>query len=170
MDALLQLAQRAANIDENAILIAVLANPDLQKKILDLNRINQLFDKGIDSTGRKLSDIGGDYSPFTLDLAIKEGRPKKSADHIDLHDTGEFYESFYIVLGGEEFEIKANPVKDDTNLFEEWGADIMGLTDESLAILSQFVKELMVPVIKQYLLYPNNNLVAVAVAMPKKIA
>lgn len=170
MQALLNLLERAVNIDENAILTAVLANQDLQKKILDLNRIGQLFDKGINSLGEKLSDVGGNYSPFTLDLAIKEGRPKKAADHIDLHDTGDFYASFYIVLGGEEFEIKANPIKDNTNLFTEWGEDIMGLTEESIGILTDFVRVLLVPVIKDYLLYPNKNIVSVAMAVKKKTA
>lgn len=152
MDVLLRLAQRAANLNPNEILNAVLANKELQEKILDLNRYGQLFDKGINSEGKRLSDIGGSYSPVTLDISIAKGRPKKSANHIDLHDTGEFYDSFYITLGEDSFEIEANPIKDDTNLLTEWGDEILGLTDESLDILAGWVREELYPALIEYLL------------------
>lgn len=142
-------------LDENELLNLVLSNRDLQKKILDLNRIGQLYDKGIDSQGVSLKDIGGDhltasgYAPFTI--SVKEAKGQRT-DHITLRDTGAFYESFFIVLGAEEFYIEANPIKDDTNLFREWGEDILGLTDESKEQLIQWIKDAIIPKILDFLL------------------
>ncbi len=115
------------NIDFGKIIFTILkTDKEMQKAILDLNRIDQLFNRGIDSNGRLLSDIGGPYSPFT----VTEGK-KKSPFIIDLHDTGVFYASFDLMVTFTFIEITADPFKEDTNLFEEWGKDIVGLTQES---------------------------------------
>lgn len=147
---LYDLARRAIALDEHAILNALLANPGLQQDILDLNRQNQLFDKGIDSTGRSLADIGGGYAPVTIQIKTAKGQP---TDRVTLRDTGEFYASFYIVLGEKEFYIEADPMKPGgVNLLEEWGKDVLGLTDESKRQLVEWLKAEMVPVVRDYLL------------------
>lgn len=153
MKALMKLAERAAALDESKILNAILANTHLQQEILDLNRIGQLFNKGIDSEGRRLSDVGGPYANLTLRLAEEKGRPKKSREDINLHDTGEFYRSFYIVLGSKEFYIEADTLKPGpTDLKEEWGEDILGLTQESKDELTTWIRELLVPMVRQWLI------------------
>ncbi len=83
-----------------------------------------------------MSDIGGDYSPQT----VVKGR-KKSPSSVDLYDTGQFHESFRITnISGSGFEINSDSVKDDgTDLIEEWGEEIEGLTEESLEEAAEFM-------------------------------
>lgn len=155
MEVLQNLAKKAATISINQLIKEVLQNQDLQNKILDLNRIGQLYEKGIDSQGKSLKDIGGSqftasgYAPFTLKIKQEKGQ---RTDHITLKDTGDFYASFTITIGEDAFYIDANPVKDDTNLFTEWGEDIIGLTDESRDVLVEWIINELHPKIIEYLL------------------
>lgn len=134
-----------SQLDEGRIIFEILkTDRELQDRILDLNRMDQLFNKGIDSTGKLLSDIGGNYSPFTIEVKKGKGLPFA---HVTLFDTGEFYDSFELMVTQTFIDITANPIKDDTNLFTEWGKDILGLTEESKEILL----DLLIPKIQAYL-------------------
>jgi hypothetical protein len=110
---------------------------NFQDLVIELNTEDQLYDKGQNSKGESLSDIGGDYSPITIEISKRKGRPKKSASSINLNDTGDFYNSFTVTpfIGG--FDIDADPIKDDTNLFSEWGVDIVGLNEQNLDKIRQ---------------------------------
>lgn len=151
MEAALNLIKRlqgALNI--NKLIYEVISEDrELREQILDLNRYGQLYNSGIDSTGEKLSDIGGEYSPVTLQFAAEKGRPKKSADHIDLYDTGRFYETFRLLLEEDGFIIDANTLKEDTDLAKEWGEDILGLTPESIEIVSSWLRDRIVKKIQE---------------------
>lgn len=118
---------------------------DFRKLIIDLNTQEQLFEHGIDSQGRSL----GDYSAYTKSLKQQKGQ---RTDHITLKDTGEFYNSFRILFTGNALQIVANPIKDDTNLFREYGIDIVGLTEDSMAVVTTKALQLIKPYIKQQLL------------------
>lgn len=121
--------------------------------IIELNTKNQLFDKGIDSTGRQLSDIGGEYSLVTMQLAAKKGKPKKSRTHINLNDTNEFYQSFKVYLDSQsDFKITADTIKDTTDLLSDWGKDILGLTEDSLTMLRLKAKLILIPYVKRVIL------------------
>jgi hypothetical protein len=110
---------------------------NFQDLVVELNTKDQLYNKGEDSKGERLSDIGGDYSPVTMQIAEDNFRPKKSKKDINLYDTGDFYNSFRVTpfVGG--FDIDADPIKDDTNLFSEWGVDIVGLNEQNLDKIRQ---------------------------------
>jgi hypothetical protein len=110
---------------------------NFQDLVVELNTKDQLYNKGEDSKGESLSDIGGDYSPITIEISKRKGRPKKSASSINLNDSGDFYNSFRVTpfIGG--FDIDADPIKDDTNLFSEWGVDIVGLNEQNLDKIRQ---------------------------------
>jgi len=99
---------------------------------------SQLYEEGEDSTGRKLEDIGGGYSPFTIEEKTRKGQP---TDRVTLKDTGAFYLSFQVIPFKGGFRIIADPRKDDTNLFREWGKDIVGLNDENTQIVINFYKD-----------------------------
>jgi hypothetical protein len=118
---------------------------DFRKLIIDLNTIDQLYNEGIDSQGKSL----GDYSAYTKSLKQQKGQ---RTDHITLKDTGEFYNSFRIVFTGNALQIIANPIKDDTNLFREYGIDIVGLTEDSMSVVTTKALQLIKPYIKQQLL------------------
>ena len=136
-EAILQLTDRIAKLDEGLLLRNFVSIPAVQTFILDLNRRDQLFNKGIDSKNRAL----GVYTPFTINSKQERGVPLPSDFHITLFDTGQFYSTFVIIPGKDFFEIDANPIREDTNLFDDFGEDIIGLNDENLQVLIDFFKE-----------------------------
>jgi len=146
-EAIRKLTDRVAKLDEGIILNRFVELPIVQKFILDLNRVDQLFNKGIDSKNRAL----GVYTPFTINSKNERGVPVPSDFHITLFDTGQFYSTFVIIPGKDFFEIDANPIREDSNLFEDFGEDILGLNDENLQILIDFFKETVVLRVKEQL-------------------
>ncbi len=124
------------NVDDLAFEIA--KQDTLQDLVIELNTEKQLFDKGEDSAGRTLESIGGAYSPFTIRVKEAKGQP---TNRVTLLDTGEFYASFVVKPFKGGFTIDADPNKDDTNLFDEWGDDIVGLNQENLQIVINFFKD-----------------------------
>jgi hypothetical protein len=115
---------------------------DMEELIIDLNQ-DQLYEAGQDSEGKSL----GKYSPYTIGIKQRKGQP---TNRITLYDTGEFYESFTVKYTGGELVLDANGEKDDTNLFEEYGVDILGLNDRNMSI---FIKELA----KRIIFYLSNK-------------
>ena len=59
-----------------------------EKEILDLLRYDQLFNKGIDGTGKKMKP----YTESTKKLKRKTGLP---TDRSTLYQTGKYYSNFY---------------------------------------------------------------------------
>ncbi len=151
-DRVKKILDNALALDENEILNRILSNKSFQEFIIDLNTEGQLFDKGINSLGVKLSDIGGLYSPVTIELSKAKGRPKKSASSINLFDTGDYYKSFKIVLFNDSFDIVSDPIKDDSNLFDDWGKEIEGLTEENLQKVIDAIRSKIIPIIRARIL------------------
>jgi hypothetical protein len=126
------------SLDVDEIAFQIAQQQPLQDLVIELNTESQLFDKGEDSTGRTLESIGGSYSPFTVKVKQAKGQP---TNRVTLFDTGDFYASFVVKPYRGGFEIDANPQKDDTNLFDEWGEEIVGLNEENLQIIINFFKD-----------------------------
>lgn len=147
MRALEALANRIKAITVLEVLKHLSENKQFTDLIIELNTRKQLFDRGIDSTGRQLSDVGGNYSPYTLQL-----HPEKIEDKITLFDTGDFYESFRVFYSSGDFVISADTIKDTSNLIEDWGANILGLTNESLSLLREKAKEIIIPYVRKKIL------------------
>ena len=103
------------------IIISILNTSEIKDFIVKMEQ-ERLFNLGEDSTGASL----GEYAPFTVVIKQEKGQ---RFDHITLNDTGEFYESFTFHATGTELVFDANPVKDDDNLFDNFGIDILGLND-----------------------------------------
>ena len=101
------------------IIISILNTSEIKEFIIKMEQ-ERLFNLGEDSTGASL----GEYAPFTVVIKQEKGQ---RFDHITLNDTGEFYESFTFHATGTELIFDANPVKDDDNLFDNFGIDILGL-------------------------------------------
>lgn len=120
----------------------VLRDERTKQFIISLNIHNQLFDSGINSEGVLLSQVGGDYSPVTMDISQSKGKPKQSQSIINLNDTGAFYESFKIEINYPNITISADDSsRYDIPLTENWGKEIIGLTSENLAKVEDFVAE-----------------------------
>lgn len=134
--------QSVLDLDVDEIALEIAKTKEFKTLVIKLNTegkpTSQLFELGEDSEGRSLESIGGPYAPFTVQQKILKGQP---TDRITLKDTGDFYMTFKIIPFKGGFRILADPIKDDTNLFEEWGEDIVGLNEINLQIVIEFYKE-----------------------------
>lgn len=106
----------------------VLDNRVIKELIIFLNTDDQLGEDGTDSLGASL----GVYSFAT---EVISGGKKKQGDPINLNDTEAFWNSWKVMVQSGNIIIDADPFKEDTNLFDEFGIDVLGLTDENLQIL-----------------------------------
>jgi len=138
------LVQRISSLDEGLIFEIVFNDSRIKDEIIRLNTEEQLFRRGIDSDGKSL----GTYSPFTVEIKKKKGQP---TNRITLKDTGEFYDSFRVTANRVSITIDADPIKDDNNLFDDFGEEILGLTDESREKLKEMA-------VKKYLEYWQTNI------------
>lgn len=98
--------------------------------IVDMNAEEQLFEQGINRLGVEISDYAP-YSPVTIEIKEAKGQP---TNRVTLRDEGDFESSFFLEVGTKQFEIKASDWKTE-ELIKKYGRQILGLTDESIAIL-----------------------------------
>ncbi len=135
------------NLDIDQIAFDIAKTNEFKKLVIRLNTegepTSQLFELGEDSTGKRLSQIGGDYSPFTIQKAQEEGRPKKASDLINLKDTGAFYQSFSVTPFKGGFKIEADTQIHGEDLQDSWGKNIVGLSDDNLQIVIEFYKQVI---------------------------
>lgn len=140
LEGLVRRLDRVINLDIDAVISNILKDAEFQRFIIDLNTEGQLFEKGIDSLGASL----GEYTDFTK--AVKNIKGQRT-DHITLLDTETFYKSFAVKVQNGGFLIIADGQKEDTNLLEEYGKEILGLTDENLQIVIDAIRDKLIPII-----------------------
>lgn len=98
--------------------------------IIDMNATDQLYEQGINNLGVDISDYAP-YSPLTIEIKKQKNQPY---NRVTLHDEGEFAGSFFLVVGDNNFEIKAGDWKTQ-ELIKKYGRQILGLTDDNIARL-----------------------------------
>lgn len=105
--------------------------------LVDMNAQDQLYAKGVNRLGVRIDEYQP-YRPLTIQVKIEKRQPY---DRVTLKDTGEFYDSFYVETAEDRFYIKASDEK--TNwLIKKYGAEIFGLTNDSLAeFINDYVKD-----------------------------
>lgn len=109
----------------------VMDNRQMKELILNYVKNDQLFDKGIDSTG----EVIGYYSYATE--VISRGR-KQQGDHYTLLDTGDLQRSLYVAIFIKEFVILGDVRKIQD---QKWFSDkILGLTDENIGKIREVAK------------------------------
>jgi hypothetical protein len=128
-----KLLDSIAQLDESKMWFFAV-DEDVKDEIIRLNTEEQLEEQGIDSLGRDL----GDYSPLTIMFKKMKGQ---RYDHITLKDTGEFYNSWVVRVTVNDITIDANDQKEDTALFEVYGVDVIGLTEENLVYIKEMILE-----------------------------
>lgn len=137
---------RAKKLSDNSAWIFSV-DREVQNEIIRINTEEQLYEEGVDSLGRSL----GDYSVFT----IQEKRSKgQRYDHVTLKDTGDFYDSFTVRVTNDGWTQDADDSsKYDEPLFEVWGIDVLGITDENM----KYIKEM---IIDNYIKYVTRELLS----------
>ena len=147
-NSLIDKLQSVADLKLNEVAFKIASQKEVKDLVIRLNtqgeKTSQLFELGEDSLGDSL----GSYSPFTVEQKKKRGQP---TNRITLKDTGEFYSSFNVVPYRGGFTIKANPIKEDSNLYDDFGADIVGLNETNLQILRVVYKEKTLEVLNEIL-------------------
>lgn len=133
-NSLIDKLQSVADLKLNEVAFKIASQKEVKDLVIRLNTKDQLFKLGEDSLGDSL----GVYSPFTVEEKKKKGQP---TNRITLKDTGEFYSSFNVVPYRGGFTIKANPIKEDSNLYDDFGTDIIGLNETNLQILRDVYKD-----------------------------
>ena len=98
--------------------------------IVDMNAEEQLYEQGINRLGVDIMDYAP-YSPVTIEIKKALGQP---TNRVTLRDEGDFESSFFLEVGDKQFEIKASDFKTE-DLIKKYGRQILGLTDENIAIL-----------------------------------
>lgn len=144
--------QQRTKLDEIQIWLNIADTKEFKDFVIELNTEEQLYLKGVDSTGKLLTNKNTGkttYAPLTIQIKREKGGKAARVTNITLFDTGDYYESHEVTVTAQGFEIDADPVKEDTNLFEEWGEEIVGLTDESL-------QKLITYLLNKYLEYGSN--------------
>lgn len=117
--AIKDLGNNMQKLNHNRLMRDVIDETSVKAQIIDLNQ-SQMFDKGIDAKGETL----GDYSQVSV---TKYG---KRPGHIQLKDTGEFYDSMKVGVEDEKFIITGDTDKGDVDLANVY-PDVLGLTTES---------------------------------------
>lgn len=125
----------AKTLDYSEGLAVVFDNPRVKQEIIRLNTEEQLFE-GVNAKGEFLDDIGGAYRPFTIAEKIRKNQVYK---HTTLFDTGEYYNSYTVKVDEFGITIGSDPVKDGDNLEDDYGSDLMGLTEDHQIKIFQFI-------------------------------
>lgn len=132
MQALINLGNSIKSINIGLLINRLIKAEGLDKLIIELNTREQLFKKGINIEG----EVVGFYSPVTESIDPN----KKAGTHFTFEDTGFFLDSWRISFDATGILIDADGQKDNVNLFQKYGENLKGLTDESLQILIDEIK------------------------------
>ena len=118
-------------------IITKILNTSRARKYVVFLEKERLFHLGEDSNGESL----GEYHPVTV--VIKQEKRQRT-DHITLLDTGSFYKSFTFHATGTDLVFDANPIKvdefgEESNLFDDFGIDVLGLNDADTEKLIEWI-------------------------------
>lgn len=127
-----ELIQRVKRLSDSLAWFEAFDNAT-REQIISWIQNDQLRDEGWNKFGKVI----GIYSYETQ--RITDGK-KIAGDPYDLFDTGEFFKSFVIRVFAQEIIIDANAQKGKDNLFDKFGNEIIGLTDENFRKLKEKVK------------------------------
>lgn len=131
--------KKVAALNPEVVFRIVFDREQIKEEIIYLNTKKQLYEKGVNSNGEDIAQVRGrGYAFSTVVSKRAKGQP---TDRVTLKDAGEFYRSWKVFVKRGSITIVADPFKEDTNLFEEWGIEILGLTDMSIEELKPLVIE-----------------------------
>ena len=136
-------------LDGKKILHDSLDNSQIQSDIIGLNTDEQLFKQGVFADGKPT----GDYATNTIyGTPFYKGKIEKNQpyDHRTFKDTGAFYGSFKFINGQDGFVITANTKIHGKDLQESNGK-IVGLTDESISTVREWVAPICIAKTKEIL-------------------
>ncbi len=146
-------------ININTLILEIIKeNPEF---ILNLNRINQIFNSGEQTDGAPLSFTKNTTGFYAKSTAKKykgsykykrsKTRTKKEGSRYFMSVTDNWLNSFYIVFTEDSFEIKAADIYSGQGMGEGYTENFLGLSEDSLDILRNFVANKLPKKIKEKL-------------------
>lgn len=149
LGALKKICRNTIKLNQNKILHDVLSATQLQYDILNLNREDQLYDKGITADNVSLGGYARETLYYKQNEAGKIGRDTKTAN-VTLKDSGEFYATFKFSNENDGFVISANAEIHGESLLRY--GKIIGLTPQNKAVVAGWVTPLVIKNTKQAIL------------------
>lgn len=134
-------------INNDEIMQAIFSRFDVQSKIIELNTIEQLYNKGQKADENYLPAYSPTTALFYKPIAFSEGRDGRT-ENMTLKDYGYFYESFRVTAEQTQAVITANTKVGNTDLEIRY-PNIIGLTTESINKLNEIIKPLFLEAYKQ---------------------
>jgi hypothetical protein len=115
--------------------------------IVEYIQQDQLLSEGVDETGNPLRNKDNGRTTYSAATEMLSNGRKLEGEPYNLLDSGDFYRSMVFLLGKDFFEIDADPIKGNDNLFTKFGEGIIGLTEESktklqVELLERYDKEI----------------------------
>lgn len=137
-----RLVKNVRSLDSANILKQSLDNSQIQQDIISLNTEKQLYEQGVFADGKPTGEyaISTIYGTSRFEGKIQKGQPY---DHITFKDTGAMYASETVTLTNDGFVLSVDTVKNGVDLEEREGK-IVGLTNESLAEVRDWVKPIFI--------------------------
>ena len=114
----------------NKLFKVVLDNKTITDLVKFLNTEKQMGQDHVDSLGNELFNV------FTNRTYYSPNDPKgRGGQPYELQDTGEYWNSFKVLVREGRIVIESNPFKGLDNIEEAFGQNLEGLTDENLQLL-----------------------------------
>lgn len=139
-----EMLRRTKRISEVVFWYETFLSGKTRNEILDWIRIEQLKNKGVNAD----DEIIGLYSYAT---ELISGGAKQEGTPYTLEDTGEFYRSMYMVILKDAIVFEADPIKENDNLFEKYGSNIVNLNEANKERLRTLVKDKYIGQLKEIL-------------------
>jgi hypothetical protein len=143
MIGLIEAARRLSVLSPDDVFIFVFSRNEVLEFIERLNR--EQLRTGIRADGETLrieGDPKRDYSPSYRAFKTRRGVPK---DIVDLNLTGKFYDSIQAKYESGNVILQGDPIKDGQDLRKRWGNQIIGLTDENIELVREFIIGFVIP-------------------------
>lgn len=148
---LIQIANNVNSLQSHKVAVNVFGINEIQRFIIDLNRIDQLFKKGVDSDGKpigyysEVTDIFTQGETFTFE---GYSSTKRAGNHYTLLDTAYFYKSFQVILTERGFIIEADDQKEGEYLTDKYGLEILGLSENSKYKLARHIIDEVISLVR----------------------
>ncbi|NQY01491.1 MAG: hypothetical protein HRU18_12055 [Pseudoalteromonas sp.] len=137
LEAMIKVGQNAQRLTTDEILKVIWSDPFVQDYIVELNT-NQQLKQGKLGNGGDMPEAGESWLNFKK--AVK-GADNFPSDKVNLFFSGEFFDTFDIEVLNNGFLIVANTAIYGRDFQTIYGFDILGLNEENLQKLINFIRE-----------------------------
>lgn len=134
IDSMIRLGQNAQKVNTNEVLQSIWLDTFVQDFIINLNTRYQLFEGDL-ANGAKMPEGNPSY------IAAKGSRGAPDGKSTNLFLTGDFFDTFDIQVLPNGFVIVANTAIYGRDFKDIYGFDILGLNEENLQKLIEFIRE-----------------------------